>query len=157
MAAYCLTWRLKISPSKTASSVFHVSITSAAGRPTAPTWPQSSLPGDHPGQNAELPGTPEKGCMENSELQQPTDETGSIQLGRGCQYSGSINTGFVLIDCSPVWQGFAHTNLSMHNYTMTCASSLALFVHPFLGCRFSLTFNLQLYNVWQRQTGCCIR
>jgi len=29
-------------------------------------------PGDHPGQNNELVRTPEKGCRENSELQQPT-------------------------------------------------------------------------------------
>ena len=94
------------------------------------------------------PRTPEKGCRENSDATTYWwNWLDPAVLGRRCQYSASIDTGLMML--CPIWQDSIRTpTLSMHNCTLSCASSLALFVQPlFHGCRFWLTSNLQLCDV----------
>ena len=69
MASYCRLWRLKPSPMKTVTSVFHLLNTSAArglrvhmeGQQLL--RPLSSIPLGYIGQDSELPATPYKDCQ----------------------------------------------------------------------------------------------
>ena len=70
MASYCRLWRLKPSPMKTVTSVFHLLNTSAACELTVHMEgqqlrhdPQSSIPWGDIGQDSELPATPYKDCQ----------------------------------------------------------------------------------------------
>ena len=68
MASYCRLWRLKPSPMKTVTSVFHL-LNTSADRELRYTWKannsgmtQSSIPWCYIGQDCELPATPYKDC-----------------------------------------------------------------------------------------------
>jgi len=90
--------------------------------------------------------------LENSELQQATDETGWISWGMNAntlQVSILALCYLIAEYCAQPGRALLTPNLSMHNCTLPCASSLALSVHHlYFGFWFWVILNVQLYDVW---------